>query len=921
MNLSTFRLLSKTLLFCLGMQHAISFAALPLRIADFEVFADQANGTVMFREPTFSSDSYGVDPNGPNIAQVTAVQNLPGNAAQGHGIGNKVMGVHWKFSDEATLDHRYLHLRAFPPLPFYHSNPVISIEDRFSFDIYTTEPLEVVLVLRELESAGWFGSRGAFTGDLKWIGGADKVGNAITSGTSIPANQWVTLEFDIPQLAESAVARTGSGPLTSSSGRAALEGLGFIGEAGKTYQVYLDNFTVYHTKSTQAVESFSVMSYNLWGAPTENSVDWGLDSAQIQAIGRQMAYLQPDIIGFQEIPNDAFAEMRDFIAYWLPGYHIADNSTASARVRNIFVSRFPIIRSQSWLAGAPLSEFGHSATFVRDLFEAEIRVPGMLEPIHVFNVHLQAGSTVTESNRRRAEARAIRDWFKNEFLPTSRHYVFMGDLNEDVERQRANDRAAVLEIANTDTGLELYLPVNPFTNDNRTWSIHGAGLSRIFDYVLPSASLAPHVISSQVFRSDQLSPVPAPLLLGSDSATGSDHLPVMVTFANTGTAPVISGLNGYYEFAGVVSAHSLPFFVSSPVINDNDLVITATSSNPSVITNTGIQIEGDGSTRQLILNPAPSASGSSNIRISVNDGEYQTEASFTLRINSPEILYHLDFENFAGTNPLNGEILFREPSISTDNYGFDFSGPDIAQIKSIHQLPESIATHPGVGEKLMHVQWAFAPQGAVTLDHRYLRLRTVPSADVLADPTISFEHPLRFDIYSDEPLQVVLLLRETNTSADYGENGGRGGSVKWIGGSGQVGNAVTTGIEVPANQWTTLEFDIPELADSAIARTGSGPLSSLTGKGVLEAIGFIGNPGTTYNVYLDNFIIPASDDGFFLGYPVDPSGWVDSHSFAGMLYVRHRPWVYSLKAGKWIYLETENSNPADPGVWSYLLKQ
>jgi hypothetical protein len=65
----------------------------------------------------------------------------------------------------------------------------------------------------------------------------------------------------------------------------------------------------------------------------------------------------------------------------------------------------------------------------------------------------------------------------------------------------------------------------------------------------------------------------------------------------------------------------------------------------------------------------------------------------------------------------------------------------------------------------------------------------------------------------------------------------------------------TSGIVVPANEWVTVVFDIPDFASSAIPRTGSGALTSSTGKGVFEAIGFIGEPGETYDVYLDNFAI------------------------------------------------------------------
>jgi len=227
----------------------------------------------------------------------------------------------------------------------------------------------------------------------------------------------------------------------------------------------------------------------------------------------------------------------------------------------------------------------------------------------------------------------------------------------------------------------------------------------------------------------------------------------------------------------------------------------------------------------------------------------------SLPVHSQSLPYTLaNFEAYGGADA--ATVLFRNPSTSGDTYGLDNDGPDFTQVRNVDDLPPAAAGNPAIGQEVMHVGFAFTALGEESLDNRYIRLRTVPlSPSIHNNPVISFEHTLQFDIYTTEPLEIALMARETDSTGDLGTDGGRSGSVKWLGADGQVGDTVTSGTEVPANVWVTLSFDIPALANSAIARTGSGPLESTTGKGVLEALAIIGEPGATYDVYLDNFVI------------------------------------------------------------------
>ena len=137
-----------------------------------------------------------------------------------------------------------------------------------------------------------------------------------------------------------------------------------------------------------------------WNVAGNGAADWSTNASQVQAIGRQVAALNPDIITFNEIPQAKTYGMTNFANLWLPGYYLATNSGSDGFIRSVIASRFPITRSQSWLARSSLSDFGYSGSYTRDLFEAQIQVPGATEPLHVFTTHLKCCEDSTSLQRR-----------------------------------------------------------------------------------------------------------------------------------------------------------------------------------------------------------------------------------------------------------------------------------------------------------------------------------------------------------------------------------------------------------------------------------------------------------------------------------------------------------------------------------------
>ncbi len=269
--------------------------------------------------------------------------------------------------------------------------------------------------------------------------------------------------------------------------------------------------------------------------------------AVVQAIGRQMQYLNPDIITFNEIPvtNNCTAQMTDFVTAFRPGYYLVTNSADDGAIHSVILSRYPIVASRSWLHGADLVLFGYTNPvpapyFTRDLFEAEISVPDFPRPLHVFVAHLKSGQDAGSAAKRAAEAGAISNFFATVYLPAhgDEPCVLSGDMNEDILWPSASQPQSLQRLVSAPTGLHLTTPLNPLTGREVTWSIQNtnSGPTLRYDYILPCAMLFSNITGGQVFRTDLLNPAPANLY-SNDDRTASDHLPVFMAFANPFNGP------------------------------------------------------------------------------------------------------------------------------------------------------------------------------------------------------------------------------------------------------------------------------------------------------------------------------------------------------------------------------------------------
>ena len=98
------------------------------------------------------------------------------------------------------------------------------------------------------------------------------------------------------------------------------------------------------------------------------------------------------------------------------------------------------------------------------------------------------------------------------------------------------------------------------------------------------------------------------------------------------TAPTISSIANRTITAGE-STGPLAFTVSDPETSAGSLTVSGSSSNPTLVPNSGIVFAGSGSSRTVAVTPAANQTGTATISVTVSDGSLSTGTSFVLTVN------------------------------------------------------------------------------------------------------------------------------------------------------------------------------------------------------------------------------------------------------------------------------------------------
>jgi len=273
----------------------------------------------------------------------------------------------------------------------------------------------------------------------------------------------------------------------------------------------------------------------------------------------------------------------------------------------------------------------------------------------------------------------------------------------------------------------------------------------------------------------------------------------------------------------------------------------------------GVNLDGGGSTTLVFADPSPrvvnvpvGSSGQigSERHVGNNLGLFANVRDKPLRFTHQ----FANFENIANVPSAEGFYFLRNPG---------YSGSTNANLVSAPAYNDSIVVGPGQfpligseGTRALRLRWQFRSG----LNHPWLRVSANTTEATLGQPIVSFEKSVRFRIHSNQDLNVLLLVRNTTSSGDYGTPGVPSGGFEFIGGpyaaDGQISTLPPRGKQIRGGEWTTLQFDIPNESVTGWNVNNA----NLNGNGTLE---------TTRGIIQSLIFQPArADDGSYSTSPV-----------------------------------------------------
>ncbi|HQA00676.1 MAG TPA: family 10 glycosylhydrolase, partial [Phycisphaerae bacterium] len=213
----------------------------------------------------------------------------------------------------------------------------------------------------------------------------------------------------------------------------------------------------------------------------------------------------------------------------------------------------------------------------------------------------------------------------------------------------------------------------------------------------------------------------------------------------------------------------------------------------------------------------------------------------------PPCLIHR-FTGFEGHNP-GTRVLFQLPRYSGT------TGSHLATSPNVSEVTDEVTAFKG--DRCLKVQWQFVD----TATSRWMRL-TASNGPVIPNPTVPYDRPIRFRLRVDHgSFRLCVGIRETNTTAAIGEDGGSEGPIEWVGAAASNGGAPQGRlVQAQPGVWQTFEFN--PLTDPVVSFTGDGHLP-VDGKGVFEHIAFasVGDPGP-FTVYIDDIDLGCYSEPF-----------------------------------------------------------
>lgn len=196
----------------------------------------------------------------------------------------------------------------------------------------------------------------------------------------------------------------------------------------------------------------------------------------------------------------------------------------------------------------------------------------------------------------------------------------------------------------------------------------------------------------------------------------------------------------------------------------------------------------------------------------------------------------MDFEPYStGAN-----VLFRTPRYSGTTVN------DLATSPNVAAVTDAVAAFSG--EKCYRVEWQYID----TDPQRWMRL-TTHDAPGRPNPTVLLHHLIRVRMRVDSGrFRLAAGIRETDTIAEVGDDGGASGTIEWVGAETDIDGAPQGVLVEPMpGVWQTFTFDLQR--DPIHGFTGDGILATANDKGVFEHLAFsVVDAVGPFTVYLDD---------------------------------------------------------------------
>jgi hypothetical protein len=270
-------------------------------IVSFESYDNASfDGTVMFRQPSFSSSTTAfLDTAYNDICSVT-------NAFPAGNVSSKTLFASVKFKTGTTNPW----LRLTTANTASQPNPTIDFTQKLTFDVYTDKALSVGLGLRETSTSAGLGANGGTTGTIEYVGVNGLTGTRPNPTKSVAAGTWTTLEFNLPTEAKTAF--TGDGILTSSTGKGVLEHLCIVPTGGMgIYNIYVDNFKVVTTTTNFVADPGETVTFTATATDADSPAQvltFSLDTG-----APTNAFIHPITGAFEWTPTQDFSGTTNII--------------------------------------------------------------------------------------------------------------------------------------------------------------------------------------------------------------------------------------------------------------------------------------------------------------------------------------------------------------------------------------------------------------------------------------------------------------------------------------------------------------------------------------------------------------------------------------------------------------------------------